>query len=308
MSENLPAKFAARPSMTATMAEGVPVPGPAGASLAIQDEGVAVPAQPALNFTGAGVSVADDPANSRTNVVIAGGGAGSSIGSGTFANLPLDPLPAGPMVYYFSDSPYTHAVFDGEQWRLFRGGFECAPPNDADFTWVNQGTASVATTWGGVYLEMPGIGSQSVKIRKKSAPAVPYTISAGFLMNLHPLNYTFLSLGFRNSADGELSHLRYGFNNGWVFSRVNSSTPVQDVASAGTVSTDGLFNPIWLRIADNGVNHIFSYSHDGRVWLPIYSEPRATLLPASNEVFFSVDNRLSASYTVGVYLIHWAQS
>lgn len=71
MSENLTAKFAARPSMTATMAEGVPVPGPAGASLGIQDEGAAVPAQPALNFTGAGVSVADDSANSRTNVTIA---------------------------------------------------------------------------------------------------------------------------------------------------------------------------------------------------------------------------------------------
>ena len=43
----------------------------------LQDEGLAVPVQPTLNFMGAGVTVTDDAANARTLITIPGGGAGS---------------------------------------------------------------------------------------------------------------------------------------------------------------------------------------------------------------------------------------
>ena len=38
-----------------------------------------MPAETALNFTGAGVVVTDDPVNGRTNVAIAGGGGGATL-------------------------------------------------------------------------------------------------------------------------------------------------------------------------------------------------------------------------------------
>jgi hypothetical protein len=50
--------------------------GGGGGGLAIQDEGIALTARPALNFVGAGVTAADDAANNRTNVTIPGGGGG----------------------------------------------------------------------------------------------------------------------------------------------------------------------------------------------------------------------------------------
>jgi microcystin-dependent protein len=43
-----------------------------GPTLVIQDEGVVLPAEPALDFTGVGVTATDDPTNNRTNVAIAG--------------------------------------------------------------------------------------------------------------------------------------------------------------------------------------------------------------------------------------------
>jgi len=43
----------------------------------MQDEGVALPQQPTLNFIGPIVTVTDDPGNNRTNVTITGGGAGT---------------------------------------------------------------------------------------------------------------------------------------------------------------------------------------------------------------------------------------
>lgn len=45
--------------------------GPAGAAGTVQDEGSAVTQRPTINFIGTGVSVADDAANTRTNVTIA---------------------------------------------------------------------------------------------------------------------------------------------------------------------------------------------------------------------------------------------
>jgi hypothetical protein len=42
-------------------------------------DGVEQPERPAVNFTGDGVSVADDPANNRTTVTISGGGGGSDL-------------------------------------------------------------------------------------------------------------------------------------------------------------------------------------------------------------------------------------
>jgi len=43
----------------------------------VEDEGSALPQEPILNFVGAGVSVADDPGGTRTNVTIPGGAAAS---------------------------------------------------------------------------------------------------------------------------------------------------------------------------------------------------------------------------------------
>jgi hypothetical protein len=51
-----------------------PIPGGVGAHI-IEDEGVILPAQPHLNFTGPGVTVTDNPASATTEVDITSGGA-----------------------------------------------------------------------------------------------------------------------------------------------------------------------------------------------------------------------------------------
>lgn len=46
---------------------------PSSGGLVVQDEGVALPVEPALNFAGAGVTAVDDPGNARITVTIPGG-------------------------------------------------------------------------------------------------------------------------------------------------------------------------------------------------------------------------------------------
>ncbi len=49
---------------------------PAVGKIEVQDEGTTVGTRPKINFTGAGVTAADDAANNRVNINIPGGGAG----------------------------------------------------------------------------------------------------------------------------------------------------------------------------------------------------------------------------------------
>jgi len=235
----------------------------------------------------------------------AAGTSGGSILTGTFAALPA--TPSGSTVYYFSDSPYTHAVYEGGAWKYFVGGFRCIPPVDSDFAWANQGTATVAGTWGGVYLDVPPVSGQNIRVRKKAAPATPYTISVAFVANLPAVNFSTVHLGFRKSDDGQIKHLRYGWFNAWHMDRA-TGTPTSDAGAGATIDPWDLYRPVHLRISDDGTNIVYSWSHDGRVWFTVVSEARAFAF-TPNEIFWGVDNRYAAgSHTVGAYLIHWQQS
>jgi hypothetical protein len=233
-------------------------------------------------------------------------GGGAAISTGTFASLP--PSPSDPAVYYFTDSVYTHAVYESGAWKYFIGGFQCIPPVDADFAWVNQGTATVTGNYGGVYMDVPPVGSMNIRIRKKAAPATPYAIHAAFMPNLIATNFSTLHLGFRNAAGGGLMHLRYGWFNGWHFDRA-ASVPTTDSSAGFVMDPYDLYRPFHIRISDNGTNTSYSYSLDGRVWIQLVSEPRGTFLTTPDEVWWGVDNRYGAgTNSVGAYLIHWKQT
>src|SRR6266446_5233542 len=54
-------------------------------------------------------------------------------------------------------------------------------PVDGDYAWINQGGASVTVNANGsICLYAPATGD-SLRVRKKAAPATPYTMTAGFM-------------------------------------------------------------------------------------------------------------------------------
>src|SRR5437763_9881287 len=62
--------------------------------------------------------------------------------------------------------------------------FPLAVPDDASYSWVNQSTATVTTTKGGIHLLQPaGSTGTNASLRVKSAPATPYTLTAFLLHN-----------------------------------------------------------------------------------------------------------------------------
>lgn len=205
---------------------------------------------------------------------------------------------------------YHIARYNGSAWITWGPIFPMTKPVDGDFSWVNQGGASVSTTNGGIHLNAPASASQNMRIRAKTAPSTPYSITAWFAPKLVNTNYTFFSFGFRDSSTGRMHHMRFGYNSAvssiMDFAVVRSSGATADVSADVDIpwSHESLF--CW-RIADDGTNITFSYSTDGVNFIDRYSVGRTTYTATPDQVFFAADTR-TASYPAGVTLLSWKEA
>lgn len=201
--------------------------------------------------------------------------------------------------------------YSGAAWVPWGPLFPFTKPVDGDFAWINQGSASVDTTNGGIFLTGPTNSSAfSAKIRKKAAPATPYTITACFLMSVTASASGTAGLVFRQSSDGKLHAFGLLTDNGvngsiYLGSRkyTNPTTYSADYSLIQTVSRLSPCSLVWMRIADNGTNRICSFSTDGVHFIQFHSIGRTDFLTA-DEVGFYVDPYNS---TTQMMLLSWAQ-
>ncbi len=98
---------------------------------------------------------------------------------------------------------------DGVQ--KFAPVFPVTPPVDGDFSWINQGGASVDTTNGAIYLSGPANASTGWRIRKQAITA-PYVITVGFIPDLLRVSAERLAVIWRQSSDGKLITMELSFN------------------------------------------------------------------------------------------------
>lgn len=191
--------------------------------------------------------------------------------------------------------------------------FTITPPVNGDFAWVNQETANIteiniSSNNIGLYLEdVAGAAANDLRIRIKSAPSTPYTITGLFLINSFPEDFFQFGLCFRESGTGELAVFSLTFASsvgGWnIWSRkFNSPTSF----NAEYTFHDFIpANMIWLRIADDGVDRICSYSFDGIDFIEFHSVGRTDFLTA-DQVGFFIDVA-NTTYGYSTTLISWAE-
>ena len=183
-------------------------------------------------------------------------------------------------------------------------------PVDGDFAWINQGSATVTVNAnGGIRLRAPASATTSMRVRKKSAPSTPYTITACVLVDLGHFAFLKAGLCFRQSSDGKLITMSVLRSNVITDSKFESedmtSATVSSAANANITNTTGV-GPFWLRIADNGTNRILSYSIDGYNFEQLLSEANTTFLTADEVGFFA--NSITASTYAALTLLSWAES
>lgn len=220
---------------------------------------------------------------------------------------------AGAAVNFGAGTKDVFVSYPGANW----GPNHCfTPPVNGDFAWINQGTGTIAQTNGGLLTNDALILADSANasawdhvIRKKSAPTVPYVITAAMIGIVDPNDGPDGSFGlcFRQSSDGKLHKCEIFHGSEaqtFIGSRklTNPTTFSADYElQGGTVSRDGL---IFLRIADDNTNRVCSFSKDGVNFIDFHSVGRTDFLTA-DEVGFYV-NPYAAD--VKLTLLSWKET
>lgn len=228
---------------------------------------------------------------------------GDQISRGTAASRPTAGVSGN---LYFPTDDFVVNQDNGSTYMSFGPVFKFTPPVDADFAWINQGSASVVATANTIRLNSPsGDTSFNYRIRKKAAPSAPYTITAAFLWQIKNNNTNAVcGICFRQSSDGKV--IGGGpfqiDNNGRriVVFKMNSPTSfnatyINDTQSEGC----GIQ---WLQMSDDNTNRIWRWSNNGLDWIQLASESRTTFMTADEVGFFTNHD------STGMTLLSWEQT
>jgi hypothetical protein len=232
----------------------------------------------------------------------------------TYANLPAASL-AG-RIYYPTDSPYGPLIDDGSNWDHFLPLFgEATPPVDGDYSWANQGGASVSTTNGGIILTAPAVAGQNMRVRYKSSPAAPYVLTAAFQFQGTPAAANAAAgILFRQASDGKLHalHITVIDSNGsvwvrrWTDPSTFDSTDFQTDSEVALAAFSRASSLVWMRIEDDNTDRKFYMSGDGRNWIELYSVGRTTFLTADQIGFWAESGQTTAPAIM--WLLHWKET
>jgi len=228
-----------------------------------------------------------------------GGGGGASAGAyssrssaGTAGNL-----------YLATDTPILSRD-TGSVWQHFGPVFPLTAPDDSQFSWVNQGSATVTADKGRILLTTPAAGGVNYKMRSKACPSAPYSVTAAFFPGLYNQNYNRCGIGF---SDGTKWHIwgiisESGQFKLWV-EALNS--PTSWSGSLGTFTGYPVGGLVWLRIVDDNTNRLYQYSTDGMTWLTLYSHGRTTTFTPTT-IGFYVNSE--GSYSPSMNLVSWKEA
>lgn len=241
-------------------------------------------------------------------VEVGGGGGGATLGRGADAARPAQGT-AG-RLYLPTDGFAAHED-DGASYRQFGPLSALTAPDDSQFAWINQGGASVVAQNSGIFLLGPNQGAaDNIRIRKKAAPATPYTVTARILPALFAKNYQQCGLLWRQSSDGKLVTFGLNFNSAGgnqivVVAKWNSPTSI----SANYTSVP-VFNVwAWLRLRDDGTTRYVYVSGDGANWMLIHSVGRTDFLTADEVGFFvNANNNAAPNLDCGMTLLSWVEA
>lgn len=228
---------------------------------------------------------------------------------GPIANLPAAGYPG--RRYCCSDSLYEF-VDTGSAWQAFYGTVPVTRPPSTGWTWDNQSTSTINSTYGFEYMTTP-LGGTELHIRYRTAPATPYYVEFGMLFDL-----TGLVLMAGDSSDagpcvvfrdagGKLVDFRLIEEAVAAFALYTTKWS----SSTAAVAVYGAFGPgtgiapfigrqpLWMRLEDDGTNLKFKISIDGFNWEQFDTRARGDYLTTGPTAYgwgaYSNDSRVPVS-------------
>jgi hypothetical protein len=228
---------------------------------------------------------------------------------GGFARLMQD---NEPLWGYSNRKPLSKIVADDGETIL----------TSSDFTWQNQGGASVVDDYGTIYMIVPKDSGENLRVKEltPSSPPYSYIAAMSFAACATDSNGTpGFGLGFRESTSNKASIIEC---------RLGTTTPtwcpkidVQRYTNlslwhsipSGTfplmlVNNEGL---IWFKIENDNTNLKYYISGDGWTWIEFFSESKTAFFTSGpNRVFWfgrNVNNSDPPAVDAIVRLHHWSR-
>lgn len=248
------------------------------------------------------VFAVDDTSDSAITKKITGANTLKRISAASvYASPPSSPFEG--QMWYPPDSPYSSMGgfrYTGSVWAPANG---MTLPVDGDFAWVNQGGAAITATGGALYLKAPTAAGENLRIRVKTAPATPYTITAAFLLNHMNQNYSGGGLLFRQSSDGKIHTFSFHATPGLSSLKWSSATASVAYYVGPLFTTRHLW---WLQISDDGTNRIVRQSADGLNWIMFGTIGRTDYLTADQVGYLALAQ--STTFDTGMTLLSWKET
>jgi len=188
------------------------------------------------------------------------------------------------------------------------------PPASADFSWVNQGTATVADSKGMMILSTPNVASgENVRCLVKAAPGTPYEFTIAMLA-LSP-TYTSASamaqygICWRESGSGKLLLFGPGmasYPTTFNYTQMTNPTTVSSNITQVSMPAQGL---VWIRFSDDGSNRLVKISMDGFNFEPIAAAQGRTTFVTADQVGVFANSWKTANVLPRIIsFLHWRQS
>jgi len=229
---------------------------------------------------------------------------------GTRANLPSTTGQKKGNRYKCTDSPYEF-IFDGSAWQPFFMGVRVVEPVAANFSWNNQGGASIITSAGGILLACPPHSGDTIRSQLVSYGSAPFTVDMAFMPGLYGvINFASLLLSdgtkFATFVMAPVTSTGGAFQfqyDRWNTNSSYNSTPnLANGSNAWPISATPPL--IWLRLYDDGVDRNIYYSVDGVNFVLLLQESNTAFLTPT-KVGFGIDLATSISVTSTMWVVHW---
>ena len=163
------------------------------------------------------------------------------------------------------------------------------PLKQADFSIINQSSATVTDYTNGVYLTAPTASSNfNCTLLVKAAPTAPYAFTA-HMKRFGPDGDQCYGIVVRNSSSQYFTAFTVWENSSGAMSENyhidQYYSPTNRYAIAAGAANVA-YAPEWWRIVDNNTNRYYQYSRDGINWFSLYNEARTTFVTPNQIGFF----------------------
>lgn len=182
--------------------------------------------------------------------------------------------------------------------------------DSTDFTWTNQGTATVTDFAGAMLFEPPTGTGGNLRILSKAEPSTPYTIYAAVSMNISlGSGDTHGGLCWRESGTGKIKTIALNTAPATPSELSVSNYTNPTSFSSWDIQNEWYWNPYltWLYLANDGTDISCGISSNGLVFIEYFSQPKATFFTtAPDEVgfYFNVND---ANIAPSMMINHWSE-